>query len=182
VSDSHYAYTRCYRDNRVFVVINKGGKPVSISGKPSCRMAGHTSLPAHRPPDPRERWCVRQFSLAAKEACVIAVQGSPLQATTVVKFQINNYTTHPGEGMAACGGDPELEYWDVGRCPRLEFINGDAWFAEVGFNESAGKAIRFKFVVLRGDGQEPVYENLVCRTFLLPNSGSVKLDLDWDLL
>jgi hypothetical protein len=50
----------------------------------------------------------------------------------------------------------------------------------VGFDESAGKPIRFKFVVLRSSGQVPVYENLICRTFLLPGSGSVKLDLDWD--
>ena len=108
------------------------------------------------------------------------MQGEPLRATTVVKFQINDYVTRPGEVMAVCGDAPELGGWDVDRCTHLEFINGDVWFAEVGFDESAGQAIRFKFVVLRPPGQNPVYENLVCRTFLLPSSGSVKLDLDWD--
>lgn len=76
---------------------------------------------------------------------------------------------------------PELGAWDLKHSPRLEFINGDAWFAEVGFDTSAGQPIRIKFVVLRPDGQEPVYEDLVCRTFLLPEEGSVKLDFDWNL-
>jgi len=70
--------------------------------------------------------------------------------------------------MAVCGDAPELGAWDVHHCPRLEYI------------ASAGRPIRFKFVVLRPSGQQPVFENLVCRTFLLPRDGSVKLDLDWD--
>jgi cyclomaltodextrin glucanotransferase len=181
VSDSIYAYTRRYRDNRVFVVINRGGEACIDIGQTDLPDGLHHCLLTDNPITVSDG-AIRQLPLAAKEACVIAVQGPPLQATTVVKFQINNYITHPGEVMAVCGGAPELGSWDVDRCPTLEFINGDAWFAEVGFNESAGKAIRFKFVVLRENGQEPFYENLVCRSFLLPTSGSVKLDLDWDQL
>jgi cyclomaltodextrin glucanotransferase len=163
----------------VFVVVNKGDS--------ACCTIDHTGLPEgpHTCLLTGERFVVddgaiRQLAIPAKGAVVLAVQGEPLKATTVVKFQINDYVTHPGEVMAVCGDAPELGSWDVDRCPHLEFINGDAWFAEVGFDASAGKPIRFKFVVLRSSGQEPVYENLVCRTFLLPDSGSVKLDLDWD--
>jgi cyclomaltodextrin glucanotransferase len=181
VSDSHYAYTRRYRENRVFVVINKGEATCIDIEATELPDGIHRCLLTDRPITVSEA-AIHQFSMAAKEACVIAVEGPALQVNTVVKFQINNYTTHPGEVMAVCGGAPELGGWDVDRCPRLEYINSDTWFAEVGFDESAGKAIRFKFVVLRPDGQEPIYENLVCRTFLLPTSGSVKLDLDWDLL
>jgi cyclomaltodextrin glucanotransferase len=97
-----------------------------------------------------------------------------------VKFQINDYVTHPGEMMAVIGDVPELGKWDVRYAPRLEFINGDAWFSEVGFDTSAGQPIRFKFVVIIANGLPSIYENLVCRTFLLPESGSVKLDLNWN--
>jgi len=179
ISEGIYAYTRRYRDNRVLVVINKG-EPARFdlvhSGLPdgshTCLLTGQCFVV--------DQGAIRQLSIPGKGAFVLAVQGEPLKATTVVKFQINDYVTHPGEVMAVCGDAPELGTWDVDRCPHLEFINGDVWFAEVGFNESAGRPIRFKFVVLRPNGVEPVYENLVCRTFLLPSGGSVKLDLDWD--
>jgi cyclomaltodextrin glucanotransferase len=181
VSESLYAYSRCYRDNRVFVVINKGEEECIDIQQTELPDGLHQCLLTDRTISVNGG-AIRQLSMASKEACVIAVAGPSLKAAAVVKFHINNYTTHPGEVMAVSGGVPELGNWDVSLSPRLEYINGDAWFAEVGFDESAGKAIRFKFVVLRPDGQEPVYENLVCRTFLLPTSGSVKLDLDWDRL
>jgi cyclomaltodextrin glucanotransferase len=179
VSETIYAYTRHYRDNRVFVAVNKGDNAactIDHTGLPegthTCLLSGNSFLVAEG--------SIQELSIPAKGAVVLAVQGEPLRATTVVKFQINDYVTRPGEVMAVCGSAPELGAWDVDRCPHLEYINGDVWFAEVGFDESAGRPIRFKFVVLRSSGQEPVYENLVCRTFLLPGSGSVKLDLDWD--
>jgi len=179
ISDSLYAFTRRYRDNRVFVIVNKGDSAsldIENSDLPdgchTCLLTGQNVVV--------ERGAIRHLYIQGKGACVLAVQGESLKATTVVKFQINDYVTHPGEVMAVCGDAPELGTWDVDRCPHLEFINGDVWFAEVGFNESAGRPIRFKFVVLRPNGLEPVHENLVCRTFLLPKGGSVKLDLDWD--
>jgi cyclomaltodextrin glucanotransferase len=179
ISDGLYAFTRRYRENRVFVIVNKGdfaSLDIEHSDLPdgphTCLLTGQHVVV--------EQGAVRQLSIQGKGACVLAVQGEPLKATTVVKFQINDYITHPGEVMAVCGDAPELGAWDVDFCPKLEYINGDVWFAEVGFHESAGRPIRFKFVVLRPSGQQPVFENLVCRTFLLPRGGSVKLDLDWD--
>ena len=179
ISETIYAYTRHYRDNRVFVAVNKGDNAcctIDHTGLPegphSCLLTGKSFVVAEG--------AIQKLSIPANSAVVLAVQGEPLRATTVVKFQINDYVTHPGEVMAVCGDAPELGAWDVERCPHLEFINGDVWFAEVGFDQSAGKPIRFKFVVMRSAPQEPVYENLVCRTFLLPSGGSVKLDLDWD--
>lgn len=180
VSEDLYAYTRRYRDNRVVVIVNKGGDACVDIGSIDLAEGQHRCLLTDR------LLSVTQGSLPglqvpAKGAFVLAVEGEPLRATTVVKFQINGYVTHPGETMAVSGDVPELGGWDPGRAPHLEFINGDAWFAEVGFDASAGKPIRFRFVVLR-PGDEPVRENLICRTFLLPASGSVKLDLDWDRL
>jgi len=63
----------------------------------------------------------------------------------------------------------------------MEFINGDAWFAEVRFDAPAGKQIRFRCVLLR-PRVERVRENMICRTVLLPAFGSVRLNLDWDRL
>lgn len=179
ISDEIYSYTRRYRDNRVFVAVNKGDATccaIHHTGLPdgphACQLTGESVLV--------QQGAIRQLSIPAKGAVVLAVRGEAVKATTVVKFQINDYVTHPGEVMAVCGDAPELGAWDVDRCPQLEFINGDLWFAEVGFHESAGKPIRFKFVVLRPGGIEPLYENLVCLSLPLPRGGSVKLDLDWN--
>jgi cyclomaltodextrin glucanotransferase len=180
VSENVYAYTRIYRENRVFVVINKAeGVVVDIEnidfpdGSRPCLLQPERTVTI-------DRGAIRGLSLPGKGAYVLAVEGEPLRATTVVKFQINDYVNHAGEVMAVCGDVPELRSWDLDRAPRLESINGDTWFGEVGFHASAGMPIHFKFVVIRSAGQEPVYENLVCRTFLLPGSGSVKLALDWN--
>lgn len=179
ISNDIYAYSRRYRGNRVFVAINKG-RAASVTvpstelpdGLHSCVLSG------------RELWVehgsLRDLELPAKGAVVLAVEGEPVQAPVVVKFNVNGYATHPGERMAVCGDAPELGAWDLARCSPLEYINGDAWFAEVGFESSVGRPIRFKFVVLRSDGAAPTYENLICRTFLLPEQGSLKLDLDWN--
>lgn len=179
ISDEIYSYTRRYRDNRMFVAVNKGDATccaIHHTGLPdgphACQLTGESVLV--------QQGAIRQLSIPAKGAVVLAVRGEAVKATTVVKFQINDYVTHPGEVMAVCGDAPELGAWDVDRCPQLEFINGDLWFAEVGFHESAGKPIRFKFVVLRPGGIEPLYENLVCLSLPLPRGGSVKLDLDWN--
>lgn len=146
VSEDLYAYTRRYRDNRVVVIVNKGGDACVDIGSIDLAEGQHRCLLTDRLLSVTQG-SLRGLQVPAKGAFVLAVEREPLRATTVVKFQ----------------------------------INGDAWFAEVGFDASAGKPIRFRFVVLRpGDG--PVRENLICRTFLLPASGSVKLDLDWDRL
>lgn len=71
--------------------------------------------------------------------------------------------------------------WTWPDAPRLEYINGDGWLAEVGFESSVGRPIRFiKFVVLWAEVADPTDENLICRTFLLPQQGSLKLDHDWN--
>lgn len=179
ISNDLYAYSRRYRGNRVFVALNKGSSARIIV--PRCELPDgqHRCLLSGRRLQVVDG-SIPELELAAKEAVVLAVEGEALRATVVVKFQVNGYVTHPGELMAVTGDKPELGAWDLAHCRPLEYINGDAWFAEVGFESSAGQPIRFKFVVLRPEGAKPVYENLICRTFLLPLQGSLKLDLDWN--
>lgn len=44
-----------------------------------------------------------------------------------------------------------------------------------------GRPLRcIKFMVLWAEGAAATYENLIYRTFLLPQQGSLKLDHDWN--
>lgn len=65
--------------------------------------------------------------------------------------------------------------------PGSRYINGDPRFAEVGLEGSVGRPLRcIKFMVLWAEGAAATYENLIYRTFLLPQQGSLKLDHDWN--
>lgn len=107
-----------------------------------------------------------------------------MEGTTIVKFQINNFFTRPGERIAVTGDVPELGCWDLRKSAALEYINGDTWFNEIPFEDSVGQPICFKFVVLKEGAEDPAwearYENVLHRRFLLPASGRVKLEFDWE--
>jgi cyclomaltodextrin glucanotransferase len=178
LSDDIWVFSRSYHQNRVLVILNKGAaNRISVEGinwpdgDYRCLLTDRTFV--------LRGSVLHDVYLEPFAAHVLAITAPSLQADVVVKFQINGYFTQPGDTMAIVGDVPELGEWDPMQAARLEYVNGDAWFAEVPFNVSAGSVIAFKAVVLR-NGAEPVWENLVPRRFLLPGSGRLKLDLDWD--
>jgi cyclomaltodextrin glucanotransferase len=62
-------------------------------------------------------------------------------------------------------------------CQVLEYINSNTWFGEIPFNESAGKAIAYKYAIIERDEYGniiglPLRENLVCRHWLLSAEGT----------
>lgn len=183
LSDATYAFTRCYRNSRVFTVLNQGdATTITVTnvdlpdGVHRCVLSG-TDVRV-------ENGTIRNLQLAAKDAVVLSVIGPPVEGTTIVKFQINNFFKRPGERIAVTGDVPELGCWDLHKSAALEYINGDTWFNEIPFDESVGQPICFKFVVLKEGAEDPAwearYENVLHRRFLLPASGRVKLEFDWE--
>jgi cyclomaltodextrin glucanotransferase len=183
VSESLYGYTRRYRDSRVFTLINQGDA-VTINldnldlpdGDHPCLLSGTRLLV--------EGGTVRDLALPAKAARVISVVGPAVEGTVIVKFQLNNFFTRLGQVVVVCGDVPELGCWDLRHAPRLEYVNGDTWFNEVPFAESAGQPIGFRFVVVWEGAADPYdgacHENLLPRRYLLPSSGRVKVEHDWE--
>jgi len=182
VSKEIYGFTRRYRDSRVFTLINQG-EVTSVSveqcdlpeGEHRCLLSGEV---VHV-----EGGSIRQLALPAKTARVLSVIGKAVEASVVAKFQLNNFFTQPGQVVVVSGDVPELGEWDLRQAPRLEYINADTWFTEIPFEISAGKPICFRFVVLWENAVDPhdgaCHENLLPRRFLLPPSGRVKLEHDW---
>jgi cyclomaltodextrin glucanotransferase len=76
------------------------------------------------------------------------------------------------------GDCPELGNWDITKAYPLEYINQNTWFSEISLNESAGKAITYKYAVLRSE-QEAVRENIGARRWILVNEGTVKWRDRW---
>ena len=97
---------------------------------------------------------------------------------TTVRLQLNGVNTQPGEIVVVTGNCPELGNWDISKAHPLEYINSNTWFAEIPFNESAGKLITYKYAMWR-DGQAPLRENLVARRWVLASEGIVKWRDTW---
>jgi len=81
------------------------------------------------------------------------------------------------------GDIPELGNWDLNRAPRLEFLNANTWFQEIGFELSNGKPICFQFAVIWEAAANPQegaqHEYLMPRRSQLPAAGRVKLEHNW---
>jgi cyclomaltodextrin glucanotransferase len=172
-----YCYVRRYRDSRCFVVMNKGN-PVTIDvhstdledGEYFCMLT-------------RRRFEVKDskllgLALGSKDMIVLSYIGDRVRGQTIVRAQLNGVSTKPGETVVVIGDCPELGNWDTSKAYPLEYINANTWFGEIPFNESAGKAIAFKYALWRKD-QEPLRENLVCRRWILANDGIVKWRDTW---
>ena len=172
-----FCYVRRYNGSRCFVALNRG-YPLTIKEV-------DTELPD------REHTCVltgRKFEvkdgkiynleLGEKEAIVISHVGERLKAQTIIRAQLNGVETNPGERIVVIGDCPELGNWDIKKAYPLEYINSNTWFAEIPFNESAGKLITYKYAILR-EGISPLRENLLARRWVIASEGTVKWRDTW---
>ncbi|MCC5621336.1 family 16 glycoside hydrolase, partial [Nostoc sp. CHAB 5715] len=92
--------------------------------------------------------------------------------------QTKGVQTQPGETIVVIGDCPELGNWDINKAYPLEYINTNTWFAEIPFDESAGKLIAYKYAMWR-EGRSPLRENLVNRRWVIAKEGTVKWRDTW---
>lgn len=177
ITPDTYCYARRYRDSVVFVALNRGDTVTLPEVE--------TDLPdgEHRCVLTRHKYEVKDgklynLQLEARGVIVISHVGERVKAQTIVRAQLNGVQTQPGEVVAIIGDCPELGNWDIAKAYKLEYINTNTWFAEIPFNESAGKLISYKYVLLR-EGQSPLRENLVARRWVIANEGTVKWRDKW---
>lgn len=174
-----YCYVRRYRDSRCFVALNRSDETVKLE-------AVDTELPD------REHTCIisgrklevvdghlYNLELGPREGIVISHIGERVKGKIIVRAQLNGIATNPGEIVVVVGDCPELGEWDISKAYPLEYINSNTWFGEIPFNESAGRAIAYKYAIIYRDehGKQtrlPVRENIVCRRWLLGEEGIVK--------
>jgi len=174
-----YVYLRRYRDSRCLVFINKGpARTLEVDnlefpdGERVCLLTGTT----HAISDNRITIAMEEAS-----ATVLAIRGRPVEAKVVIRVQVNGAPTQPGDRLVIIGDCPELGGWDLGRCYDMECVNSNTWFAELPFEESAGRQIGYKYVIVSpGENAAPVRENRTVRRRPVIEAGVAKWRDRWE--
>ncbi|MEG4630176.1 alpha-amylase family glycosyl hydrolase [Microcoleus sp. AR_TQ3_B6] len=172
-----YCYVRRYRDSVVFVALNRGNSVTIEEVDTELPDGEHTEVLSRRKFEVKDGK-LYNLELGSREVMIFSRVGERIKAKTIVRAQLNNVQTQPGERIVVIGDCPELGNWDIGKGFPLEYINTNTWFGEIPFNESAGKLITYKYALLR-EGQSPLRENLVCRRWVLVSEGTVKWRDKW---
>lgn len=172
-----YCYVRRYRDSVVFVAMNRGNSVTLEEVDTELPDGEHTEVLSRRKFEVKDGK-LYNLELGSREVMIFSRVGERVKATTIVRAQLNSVQTQPGERIVVIGDCPELGNWDISKGYPLEYINTNTWFGEIPFNESAGKLISYKYVLLR-EGQSPLRENLVCRRWVLVSEGTVKWRDKW---
>jgi cyclomaltodextrin glucanotransferase len=172
-----YCYVRRYRDSVVFVAMNRGNPATLEEVDTELPDGEHTEVLSRRKFEVKDGK-LYNLELGSREVMIFSRVGERVKGKTIVRAQLNNVKTQPGERIVVIGDCPELGNWDIGKGFPLEYINTNTWFGEIPFNESAGKLISYKYALLR-EGQSPLRENLVCRRWVLVSEGTVKWRDKW---
>ena len=172
-----YCYVRRYRDSVVFVALNRGNSVTLEEVDTELPDGEHTEVLSRRKFEVKDGK-LYNLELGLREVMIFSRVGERVKAKTMVRAQLNNVKTQPGERIVVIGDCPELGNWDISKGFPLEYINTNTWFGEIPFNESAGKLISYKYALLR-EGQSPLRENLVCRRWVLASEGTVKWRDKW---
>ncbi|UNU26773.1 alpha-amylase family glycosyl hydrolase [Microcoleus vaginatus] len=172
-----YCYVRRYRESVVFVAMNRGNSVTLEEVDTELPDGEHTEVLSRRKFEVKDGK-LYNLELGSREVMIFSRVGERVKATTIVRAQLNSVQTQPGERIVVIGDCPELGNWDISKGYPLEYINTNTWFGEIPFNESAGKLISYKYVLLR-EGQSPLRENLVCRRWVLVSEGTVKWRDKW---
>jgi len=172
-----YCYVRRYRDSLVFVAMNRGNSVTLEEVDTELPDGEHTEVLSRRKFEVKDGK-LYNLELGSREVMIFSRVGERVKGKTIVRAQLNNVQTQPGEKIVVIGDCPELGNWDIGKGFPLEYINTNTWFGEIPFNESAGKLISYKYALLR-EGQSPLRENLVCRRWVLVSEGTVKWRDKW---
>lgn len=172
-----FCYLRRYRDFRCFVAINKS-YPTNIDIENTELEDGEYTCLLTKRQFEVKNGNLQGLHLGEKEMIVLSYLGDRVKGQTIARVQINGVATELGERIVVTGDCPELGNWDISKAYALEYINANTWFGEIPFNESAGKAIAYKYAIV-SDRQPPQWENLVSRRWILANNGTIKWRDDW---
>jgi cyclomaltodextrin glucanotransferase len=178
LTESIYAFSRAYRESKVFAVFNKAEQTeISIKhtdladGSHDCMLTGRKIIV--------QNGDIVNFKLGRKSAHLISVSGPRVEGAVIGVFQLNGVVTQPGERIAITGCCPELGAWDLSKSYGLEYVNANTWIGEIPFNHSIGSIINYKFIILRENPAEFQHENISARRFPLPTKGRVKFECTW---
>jgi cyclomaltodextrin glucanotransferase len=172
-----YSYVRRYRDSLCFVLLNRGEAVTIPEVETELPDGEHTCVMTRNKYEVKDGK-IYDLQLEDRGVIVLSRVGERVKGQTIVRVQLNGVQTQLGETIVVIGDCPELGNWDIGKGYPLEYINSNTWFAEIPFDESAGKLISYKYAMLR-EGRSPLRENLVNRRWVIAKEGTVKWRDTW---
>jgi cyclomaltodextrin glucanotransferase len=172
-----YCYERRYRNSVCFVALNRGGDAKIDEVQTTLPDGEHTCV-LTRTKVQVTHGKIHNLELGERGVLVLSYVGERVKGQTIARVQLNGVQTQPGETVVVIGDCPELGNWDISQGYPLEYINSSTWFAEIPFDESAGKLISYKYALWR-EGQAPLRENIVPRRWFLASEGTVKWRDTW---
>lgn len=179
VDQNTYVYLRRYRDSRCLVILNKGAERQLDIGNLDFADGEHTCLISGKTVAIHEGKA--SLKLGAETAIVVSRPAPHVKARSVVRLLVNDAPTQAGDRLAVIGDCEELGCWDLQRAYDLECVNGNCWFGELPFDQSAGLPVRYKFVIFpAGEDRPPTRENRTVRWRLVLPSGHAKWRDRWE--
>lgn len=178
-----YCYVRRYRGSRCFVALNRREAVTLEQVDTELPDREHTCVLSRRKFEVKDGK-IYNLELGDREAIILSHVEERVRGQAIVRVQLNGLATQPGEAVVVTGDCPELGNWNIDNAYPLEYINSNTWFGEIPFNESAGKAIAYKYAIVykNAEGHDthiPLRENLVCRRWLVAEEGLVKWRDTW---
>lgn len=177
VTPDVFCYTRRYGNCVCFVAMNRGEATTIEAVEADLPDGEHTCVLSRCKLEVKDGH-LYNLELGTREVIVLSHVGDRAKGQVIVRAQLNGVDTQPGETVVVTGDCPELGNWDISQAYPLEYINPNTWFAEIPFDESAGKLITYKYAMWR-DGRSPLRENLVARRWVLASEGIVKWRDHW---
>jgi cyclomaltodextrin glucanotransferase len=175
-----YIFVRKYRDSRLVVILNKGPERTIDAIDSELPNGVHECLLTGGKVEVRDGQ-INQLKVLGGQARVFSFVGQRVQGKSIVRIQLNDIATQPGDRIVVIGDCPELGQWDLGKGVALEYVNHNTWFGELVFNESAGQSIAYKHVVLHpGPDAAPGRENRTVRRRPIAESGVAKWRDAWE--
>lgn len=172
-----YCYVRRYRDSRCFVALNRGEAVTLLEVETELPDGEHTCVVTRNKYEVKDgKIC--NLQLDTRGVVVLSHVGERVKGQTIVRAQLNGVQTQLGETIVILGDCPELGNNDISKAYKMEYINSNTWFAEIPFDESAGKLITYRYAMLR-EGRAPLRENIVPRRWVLASEGTVKWRDTW---
>lgn len=179
ISDDIYCFLRRYRDYRSLVCFNKSFYSQTIQLQNTELVDDEYYCMLTQTTIEVVNGNVNNLVLPPQSVLIFSYIGEKVKGKTIVRVQINGIATKFGESILVIGDCPELGNWDITKGYILEYINPNTWFAEIPFNESAGKAIAYKYVLVKGN-QEIIREQRAIRRWILADDGIAKWEDVWE--
>ncbi len=174
-----YVFVRRYRDCRCLVMLNRGEEREITVEDVEFPDDDHLCILTGQKVHVEEG---RITTVLKKHGTVVLTCCGPqVEGKAVIRLQVNGAPTQPGDQLSVIGDCDELGKWDLTKAYHLECVNSNTWFGEIPFDESAGRAIGYKYVIFTPDPNAPPYRELrMVRRRLVTPEGTAKWRDRWE--